>query len=392
MERIRIELLDGVFLTLVRQQPEQKACFRAALLRCLDREEAALNALLADALLQGTQRYPSPEALSAALGGGALQPLVRKLGEVQAFGFTAVFPDDPSAFSDRMQTLAGVLLAPDTRFGQLKKEAVTAALARREKAAEPDPFDGLIEHMFCYEDYALPVCGADPEAGPNYYQKLSKHYRSVLASSVVELYCAASGSLREMARIIADCFGAMPRGEIDWELGTDVRMNAVEAEPRELDRAGAQGAARVSVGWRLGDMMEDPDVPVFEAMACAVRQQTAARETAVRLDVHKGALMAQCAVDPEDAQNAVSDLRAAAENLAAEAITQEALRTAVQPRLDALRAVEADPAALEAFWLEQDVLGLELAPDEYAAFIQEAGPDAVRQAAASLECDAIIIE
>ena len=40
-------------------------------------------------------------------------------------------------------------------------------------------------------------------------------------------------------------------------------------------------------------------------------------------------------------------------------------------RVQALRDLERDPAALEAFWLEQDLLGLELAPDEYAAFIEE---------------------
>ena len=60
--------------------------------------------------------------------------------------------------------------------------------------------------------------------------------------------------------------------------------------------------------------------------------------------------------------------------------------------LQALRALEQDPAALEAFWLEQDLLGLELAPDEYAAFIAETTPAAVAEAANGTECDAILLE
>ena len=66
MERNRMELLPGVFLTLVRRREDEPACFRAALLRQLSREEAALNALLPEALLYGTQRHPDG-ALDAAL-------------------------------------------------------------------------------------------------------------------------------------------------------------------------------------------------------------------------------------------------------------------------------------------------------------------------------------
>ena len=128
MERNRMELLPGVFLTLVRRREDEPACFRAALLRQLSREEAALNALLPEALLYGTQRHPDG-ALDAALAGfhAKAEPLVRRIGEVQAVGFTAVFDHDPARFAALMQTLAGILLAPDTRFGQLKKEAVTRA-------------------------------------------------------------------------------------------------------------------------------------------------------------------------------------------------------------------------------------------------------------------------
>ena len=81
MERTRLELMPGVFLTLVRQPDAENACFRAALLRQLDREEAAMNALLPEVLLRGTQRYPGAELLAEALraqGCGSVSPLVRR--------------------------------------------------------------------------------------------------------------------------------------------------------------------------------------------------------------------------------------------------------------------------------------------------------------------------
>ena len=394
MERNRMELLPGVVLTLVRRREDESACFRAALLRQLSREEAALNALLPEALLYGTQRHPDG-ALDAALEGfhAGVQPLVRKLGEVQAVGFSAVFDHDPAQFAALLQCLAGILLAPDTRFGQLKKEAVERALQRWDAfdEAADDPFAALTEHMCCFEDYAVPALGERPEAGPNYYQKLSKHYRAVLSQSPVELYYAGAMPPKLARQTIADCFAVMPRGELDFDLGTDIRMNAVEAEPRVLDQSGAQGTNRISVGWRLGEVMEEPDPPVLEALAGAYRALTAAQETTVRLDVHKGILLAQCETDPDRAEETISALKDAMAQLAA-GVAAETLDLGRKDRVQALRDLEHDPAALEAFWLEQDLLGLELAPDEYAAFIAETTPAAVAEAANGTECDAILLE
>ena len=394
MERNRMELLPGVFLTLVRRREDEPACFRAALLRQLSREEAALNALLPEALLYGTQRHPDG-ALDAALAGfhAKAEPLVRRIGEVQAVGFTAVFDHDPARFAALMQTLAGILLAPDTRFGQLKKEAVARALERRDALSdqEDDSFAAMAEHMCCFEDYAVPVRGERPDAGPNYYQKLSKHYRAVLSQSPVELYYAGAIPMKLAAQTIADGFAVMPRGELDFDLGTDIRMNAVEAEPRVLDQSGAQGTNRVTVGWRLGEVMEEPDPPVLEALAGAYRALTAALETTVLLDVHKGILLARCDTDPDRAEETIAALKDAMTKLAS-GVSEEVLSAGRSDRVQALRALEQDPTALEAFWLEQDLLGLELAPDEYAAFIEETMPDAVAEAAQGAECDAILLE
>ena len=394
MERNRLELLPGVFLTLVRRREDESACFRAALLRQLSREEAALNALLPEALLYGTQRHPDG-ALDAALEGfhAGVQPLVRKLGEVQAVGFSAVFDHDPAQFAALLQCLAGILLAPDTRFGQLKKEAVGRALQRWDALDEAadDPFAALTEHMCCFEDYAVPALGERPEAGPNYYQKLSKHYRAVLSQSPVELYYAGAVPARAARQAIADAFAVMPRGELELDLGTDIRMNAVEAEPRVLDQSGAQGTNRVTVGWRLGEVMEEPDPPVLEALAGAYRALTAALETTVLLDVHKGILLARCDTDPDRAEETIAALKDAMTQLAS-GVSADVLAAGRAERVQALHNLEQDPAALEAFWLEQDLLGLELAPDEYAAFIEEATSAAVAEAAGGTECDAILLE
>ena len=76
----------------------------------------------------------------------------------------------------------------------------------------------------------------------------------------------------------------------------------------------------------------------------------------------------------------------------ASGVSADVLAAGRAERVQALHNLERDPAALEAFWLEQDLLGLELAPDEYAAFIEEATSEAVAEAAQGTECDAILLE
>ena len=397
MERTRLELMPGVFLTLVRQPDAENACFRAALLRQLDREEAAMNALLPEVLLRGTQRYPGAELLAEALraqGCGSVSPLVRKLGEIQAVGFSAVFENQPTRLPALTELFAAILLQPDTRSGMLKRETVGEALSALEAAQDgwTDPFAGLIEHMCCYEDYAVPALGETLEAGPNYYQKLTRHYRAVLSESPLELYYAGAADPKTVTRLLRDGLSALPRGELNFDLGTDIRMNAVEAEPRTEDRSGPQGIRSAAVGWRLGDAMEEPDLPTLEALACAAAYFARGLEPQVRLDAHKGLLMARCETDPATAETAALALRMVMDTLRQGEVSPMALDEARRGRLEALRALEGDPAGLEAFWLEQDLLGLELAPDEYAAFLQEATLAQVSQAAAAVECDAILFE
>ena len=384
MERKRVELLPGVYLTALRDQDAPTACFRLALLSQLNRETAAMNALLPDTLLQGKD-IPAETTVT---------PLVRKIGEIQAAGFAAEFPNREDAVAPTAALLHSLLLQPDTHFGQLKKESVERALALREEhaAAQDDPFQSLAEHMCCYEDYAIPVLGEDPEAGPNYYQKLSKHFKEWLAESPVELFYSGTLSAKDAAQVFAETFAALPRGELEFDLGTDIRMNSVEEEPRFEDRSGPQGPHRIGVGWRLGETMLDPEPWTLEAMTAMFWYLGRGVEPNMRLDVHKGSLLAVCDIDPEDAPITRAGLDTVMDTVRMGGFSNAALDAARKDRIAALRAIPESSAALERWWLEQDLLGLELAPEEYAAFTEEATRADIVAVSAGIECDAILLE
>lgn len=393
MERTRMELLPGVWLTAVRDRERPHSCLRAALLAQLDRETAGLNALLPDVLLCGSAQHPGPEQVRAAFQalGGAVQPLVRKYGEIQAVGLSATADNDPSRLETFAQTFANLLLTPDTSFGQMQKTSVEHALALREEREETDPFAELIGHLCGFEDFALSPWGEDPEAGPNFYQKLTKHYRAWLSASPVELYYCGAAPAKEVARVLTDAFMAIPRGELDEELGTDVRMNAIDAEPRVLDASDESGAHWFSAGWRLGDAMEDPDPAVLEAVAAVIRYLARQLEPEVRLDLHKGLLMLRCETDPGETELQLDLMKNFTDIVRTGGFSPAALDMGKQARIRDLLDLPANDAALEDFWLSQTLLGLDWAPDEFAAFLEEVSPAETVQAAAGLELDAVLI-
>ena len=155
----RFELLDGVYLTAVRTDACGRGCLSMTFLTQLDRETAAMNAVLPDVLRRGSSRLPDAEAIDAALTAmnAEITPAVGKLGELQTVGLRALFPADEAAFEPMARELTAMLLSPNTRGGLLRPDWVKeAAAALQQRQAEPLDAEGfarrrLIEEMCCCE-------------------------------------------------------------------------------------------------------------------------------------------------------------------------------------------------------------------------------------------------
>ena len=97
MEFRREEILPGVFLTALRTDKFKTASLSLSLLTQLDAETASMNALIPNVLRRGTVRCPDLDSLAAymdGLYGLRVEPVVRCIGEIQAPGFYATFPED----------------------------------------------------------------------------------------------------------------------------------------------------------------------------------------------------------------------------------------------------------------------------------------------------------
>ncbi len=128
MDFSRTEILPGIFLSHLRSDKFKTACMSITLLSQLRRETASLNALIPFVLRRGTTRYADMARLSARMDelyGTAIEPVVRRVGEIQCLGFYASFPEQAylpggaSLMNEAVSLMGEMHLSPVTRGGLL---------------------------------------------------------------------------------------------------------------------------------------------------------------------------------------------------------------------------------------------------------------------------------
>ncbi len=418
MEYYRRELAPCVWLTALRDEKFKTGCLSASLLTQLDRATAASNAVLPSVLRRGTASLGDLRAIASRLDGmyGAeIEPRVRKLGEIQALGFAADFSDDRflpagSAVLEGVVRLLGELwLSPNTRGGLLLPDYVESERGKLLERLESMRNDRrswalrrLIENMCSCEPYAVSAYGGVQEAESIHYVKLTKDYRSLLASSPMEFFYCGSRSGEEVAEMLENAMLLLPRGAIDLELGTDVRMNAVEAEPRYFTETMNVTQGNLAVGFRLGACMADPDeaaIRVFNAVygGCVTSKLfTHVRErlslcyyASSSVDLLKGIMTVSSGIDFDKYDAALSEILAQLEHVRAGDITPEELAGARKAVANNLRAMHDSPFSLEDFYLRQAVTGLDASPADMAALVEDVTADEVAAVARGVETDAV---
>ena len=285
MQVKRSEILPGVYLSYLHSDKFKTACLSLSLLTQLKRETAAQNAILPYVLRRGTTLYGDMEALSARMDelyGTVIEPVVRRVGEIQCVGFFASIPEEAflpagtQVLHGACELLGQLLLSPATRGGLLLPQYVDSErekLVERIRSRVNDKIGyaliRCLEEMCCYEDFAVSRYGGEEEAAAIYYTKLTKQYRRLLQSSPVEIFYCGRAPEDEIAEALREALATLPRGELALDIGTDVRMNALEAEPRFVHEHMDVTQGKLVIGFRLGECMEDPDIAaltVFNAL------------------------------------------------------------------------------------------------------------------------------
>ena len=418
MDYARSEIMSGVHLTHVRTDKFKSACLSVSLLTQLERETASMNALLPRVLRRGTARYGDMEAISRRLDelyGAAIEPVVRRIGEIQSVGFFASIPEE-DFLPEGADTLRGVcelmgqlLVAPNTRGGLLLPQYVDSERDKLLEAIRARINDKIgwsisrcVEEMCCGEDYAVDRLGDEESADAIRYQKLTKQYRALLQSSPIEIFYCGRADKKRVESLLRDALATLPRGEIDYDIGTDVRLNAIEGEPRRYDEQMNVTQTKLVIGWRLGEAMEDPDPAALRVFASLFGGSTASklfvnvREklslcyfASALCDAHKGVLLAYAGTEGERAEEAKDEILAQLAAIARGEITAEELTAAKADVKSALRAALDSQGDLEGFTLSAVVDGAEYTPEELSELVDDVTAEQLAAIASGCECDMI---
>ncbi len=418
MEYYREELFPFVSLTALQTDKFKSGCLSATLLTQLDRETAAEYAVLPYVLRRGTTSLPDMRAFSARLDGlygAVIEPRVRKLGEIQGLGFISRFSEDrylpgnPGVLEEVIRLTADLWLSPNTRGGLFQSAYVDSErqkLLERLAAMRNDrqgwALRRLVENMCAFEPYAVSAYGSEEEAEAIHYVKLTKDYRTLLASSPMEFFYCGSQPGPKVADMLREALMLLPRGEIDMELGTDVRLNAVEAQPRVFSEEMNLTQGNLAVGFRLGECMEDPDeaaIRVFNGLYgedlnsklfLNVREkQSLCYDVISSVDILKGIMTVYAGIDLDKYQPALDEILHQLDLIREGEITEEELTAVRNFAAAKLRAVPDDCMALERFYLRQTVQGLDASPLDMAALAESVTRDRLVEIARGVETDAV---
>ncbi len=414
MEFNRTELMPGVFLSHLRSDKFKTACMSVTLLTQLRRETAAMNAVIPFVLRRGTTRYSDMEQLSRRMDelyGAAVEPVVRRIGEIQCIGFYGSFPEPDylpggeALLGDTCALMAQLLLDPVTRGGLLlpqyvdsEREKLLDIIRSRMNDKRSYALTRCIEEMCCYEDFAVSRFGSESEAENIHYKKLTRHYRELIQTCPVEIFYCGKTDFKAVSAAMRDAFSAMPRGEIDYDIGTDLRMNAVEDHVRFVEEEMDVTQGKLVLGFRLGECMEEPDIPalyVFNAVYGSGATSKLFMNVREKLSLcyyassavypHKGIMLVSSGI--EDA--ARDEILAQLDSVRRGEITDDELRSAKKSVASDLRAVQDSIGELEGFYLSQAIDGLDYGPAELAALAEDVTKEDVQAIAESIECDLI---
>jgi len=418
MDIKRTELLPGVWLNHLRSDKFKTACLSLTLLTQLQRDTAALNALIPCVLRRGTTRYRDMEALSNRfdeLYGTAIEPVVRRIGEIQCIGFYASMPEGDfipnggNILHDTAELMGELLLSPATRGGlflpqyvESEKEKLLDLIRGRINEKRGYAVFRCIEEMCCYEDFAVSRFGSESECESINYKKLTKHYRNVLQSAPIEIFYCGRAGMKQVASAMREALATLPRAEIDYEIGTDVRMNSVEAEPRFVTEELDVSQGILVMGFRLGECMEDPDLAalyVFNSVFGSgstsklfmnVREKLSlCYYASSAVDTHKGLMFVSSGIEFDKFEQVRDEIFAQLEAVKRGEVTEDELESARKGIASDLRSIKDGQGELEGFYLANMLDGLEISPDQLAELAENVSLDDVVSIANSVECDMI---
>lgn len=417
-QQTRTELMPGVHFRAIHTEKFKSAYLSVTFMAPLNKDTAAVNALLPYVLRRGSCRHESMEAISAALDelyGGAIEPVVRKKGETQCVGFVASFLDDAFALEGEnilepaAQLLGELLLQPRLEDGRFCREYVAGEKANlidriRGQINDKRTYASLrLKQLMCQDEaYGVDVWGEEQSAAAITDEQLWQQYQQLLATCEVEVYYCGSAQPERAQAALKQALAALPRSEELQALECEIRLTA-SAEPQIVEEAMDVSQGKLAMGFRTGGMtVWEEDYPallmlnaVFGGTSLSklfmnVREKLSlCYYASSALEKMKGILWVSSGIEFEKYEQARDEILAQLEAVRRGEIEPWELEGARRTLMTAYMTALDSQSRQEDFWLGQSAAGLEECPEALAERIEGVTLEQVVAAAQKLELDTI---
>lgn len=415
----REEILQGVNLTYINTEKFKTGYLSACLVAPLREDTAGKNAVLPSVLRRGTSTYPDMDSISAfldSLYGATIDPVVRKVGETQVFGFQAEFADDryvpagEGIFEKVSSLVAEMFLYPHTFHGRLNEEYVKsekqnliddirASLNNKQLYAN----QRLLANACAGEAYRTGRLGSESEAAKISVATLTHHYHDILSSSKMEIFYCGSLEYERVKDALVSSFSAMPRGNVIRDITTEItdipegrEIKIIKEEMENISQGKFSMAVRLGKNYQhmsLGVLL------VFNALyggSVSSKLFSNVRErlslcyyASSSVDFLKGFMLVGSGIDKGKFQIAKDEIIRQLEDVKAGNFTDEELKDAISAVVTDLKRIMDYQSAADVYFTDRFSNGIYFTPEEMISLVEKVTREDIVKLGKSVKADTV---
>lgn len=389
-------IAPGVTLRCCRDTRFKQGGFSFQLVRPMRQEEAAKNALLPAVLLRGTNRCPDLRAVTQRLDelyGGAVSPLVRRVGDYQTTGLYCGFMDDRFAlpgdrvFGPMLEFLRELLLDSPKKDGAFLPDFVESEKKNLISTIESDRNDKrvytitrLLRKMCAGDSFGVSRLGEAEDVAAITPEDLTRHYETILRTSPIALFYVGSAPEAEVEAAAKALISGLPREPMELPAQTEFTPGPTGDYTETMDVA--QG--KLCMGFTTPITNRDPEMPAMQVCNVVLGGgmtsklfQNVREKMSLCYSIDstyygaKGILLANAGIDFDKETVTRQEIGNQLAACQAGEITEGELTAAKEAIASSLRAVLDSPGAIESFHSTAALSGMAFTREEYLRAVEQ---------------------
>ena len=411
----KINIAEGITLNVISTEKFKTNYLSVNFVNYLDKEKAALNALVPQVLIRGTKKHTDLAALKIALDelyAASVEARVYKRGEYQVCGLTASWLadryalDGSSITEGTLDILEELIFEPYTEDGVFSK-----AYTESEKQDLIDDIRALInnknsyavrrckQEMFKDEAYGISEYGDEGDVKKITPDLLYNAYKELLEQSVIEIFYVGGGDVAKLTERISNLFAGKKRSF--KPLKKTVVSHSV-SEVKEVTEKISASQGKLSLGFRIGSSVGEEEYrafPVFVEMYANSPVSKLFMNVREKLslcyycraipDGVKGIMIISSGIEVANKQKAQDEILAQLENIQLGKITEDELVLAKKSLKNVYCELDDSPAALEGWYLTRRLSGLDDDHHTVCAGLMDVTLDEIIEAAKRIKLDTV---